>query len=126
MKTDFKNLNYTTLASFDNEIQKVMDENSQYTTSSKFVDVRKEWGAAILDFNAAGVYSTLHPNEAKVCDVTNPEACENLRILLESGFDHLNRANAAIEIAVLNDCNKNEEEYYEDRIFSVDSVPKVL
>jgi hypothetical protein len=70
MKIDFKNLNYTTLASFDSEIQKAMDENSEYTTSSKFVGARKEWGAALLDFNAAGVYSTLHPNGGKICDVT--------------------------------------------------------
>jgi len=118
MKTNFKNLSYTTLASFDNEIQKAMDENSEYTTSSRYVDARKEWGAALLDFNAAGVYSKLHPNGGKICDVTNPEACTNLEALLESGFSHLSRANAVIEVALLDkdNLNLNEEKYSEDRI----------
>jgi hypothetical protein len=83
-----------------------MDENSEYATSSKFVGARKEWGAVLLDFNAAGVYSTLHPNGEKICDVTNPEACTKLKELLESGFSHLNGANAAIEVAVLNNLNQ--------------------
>lgn len=92
-------------------VQQAMEDNSEYTTSSKFVGARKEWGAALLDFNAAGVYSTLHPNGGKICYVTNPEACANLKALLESGFSHLNRANAAIEVAVLDNLNLNEENY---------------
>ncbi|MGB9938221.1 restriction endonuclease [Methanosarcina sp.] len=125
IKTDFKNLSYTTLASFDSKIQKAMDENSEYTASSRFVDARKEWGAALLNFNAAGVYSTLHPNGGKICDVTNPEACANLKALLESCFSHLNRTNAAIEVAVLDNLNLNEENYSEERASSIEDTLKL-
>jgi hypothetical protein len=45
-----------------------------------------------------------------------------LKALLESGFSHLNRANAAIEVAVLDNLNLNEEKFSEDRISSVEDA----
>jgi len=41
-----------------------------------------------------------------------------LEALLESGFSHLSRANAVIEVALLDkdNLNLNEEKYSEDRI----------
>lgn len=102
------NLNYTTLENFKKEIYNVMDENSQYSTSPRLINARKEWGAALLDFNSMGVYAISNGN-------LTSETSRNLREFLESGLSHLNKTITAINIAALNDLNKKEERYVEEK-----------
>jgi HJR/Mrr/RecB family endonuclease len=91
LEADLKNLDYANLANFVTETRKIMDENSQYSTSPRLQDARKEWGAALVNFNSMGVYTI---SNGKL----TPEANTNFKLPLESGFDHLNRANAATKI----------------------------
>ncbi|RPJ77159.1 MAG: hypothetical protein EHM20_06545, partial [Alphaproteobacteria bacterium] len=67
LKTDWdgvsnatNNSDYTTLAVYAeyivNDTQNAIEENDQYTVSSKLQDAQKEWRTALQDYNSAGQF----------------------------------------------------------------------
>jgi len=89
------NSNYTALAIYAqqtvNDTQNAIQENDQYTVSSKLQDAQKEWRAALQDYNSAGQFLLQGANEAK--NVTGgAENLQKARNLSDSGTDHLKRA----------------------------------
>ena len=89
------NSDYTTLAVYAqkivNDTQNAIQENDQYTVSSKLQDAQKDWRAALEDYNSAGQYLLQGANEAK----NGTGGIENLqkaRTLSDSGTAHLEKA----------------------------------
>jgi len=88
------NSNYTELAIYAqqtvNDTQNAIQENDQYTVSSKLQDAQKEWREALQDYNSAGQFLLQGANEAK--NVTGgAENLQKARTLSDSGTDHLKR-----------------------------------
>lgn len=98
MITDL-NLDYAILINFDQEIKRAMEENSLYSTSPQFLDARKEWGAALINFRSMKVH-TISDDK----DLTS-EVITNLRTRLMSGFSHLNRADEIVKYLSISDLN---------------------
>jgi hypothetical protein len=89
------NSDYATLAVYAekivNDTQSAIQENDQYTLSSKLQDAQKEWRAALQDYNSAGKVLLQGANEAK----NGTGGIENLqkaRTLQDSGTAHLENA----------------------------------
>ncbi len=89
------NSNYTALVAYAqqtvNDTQNAIQENDQYTVSSKLQDAQKEWGAALQDYNSAGQYLLQGANEAKNGTV-GAENFQKAKTLSDSGTAHLEKA----------------------------------
>ncbi|WP_410510079.1 restriction endonuclease [Methanosarcina hadiensis] len=96
MITDL-NLDYATLINFDQEIKRAIEENSLYSTSPKFLNARKEWGAALINFRAMKVHTISDDKDLTF------EVITNLRTHLASGFGHLYRANEIVKYISISD-----------------------
>lgn len=89
------NSDYTALAVYAekivNDTQNAIDENDQYTVSSKLQDAQKEWRAALQDYNSAGQSLLQGANEAKNGTI-GAENFQKARTFRDSGTDHLKKA----------------------------------
>lgn len=89
------NSNYTALAVYAqqtvNDTQNAIQENDQYTVSSKLQDAQKEWRAGLQDYNSAGQFLLQGANEVKNGTI-GAENLQKARTLSDSGTDHLKRA----------------------------------
>ena len=63
------NLDYDALAidgqNIIDDTQKALDENSQYSISTKYQDTQNEWVSGLKDYNSAGKYVILVANDGK-------------------------------------------------------------
>jgi hypothetical protein len=96
------NSDYATVAVYAqqivNDTQNAIQENDQYTVSSKLKDAQNEWKMALQDYNSAGQFLLQGANEAK----NGTGGAENLQkasTFSGSGTDHLRNAS---ELAGIN------------------------
>lgn len=89
------NSDYITLAIYAqnivNDTQTAIQENDQYTVSSKLQDAQREWRLALQDYNSAGQFLLQGANEAKN-GTGGAENFQKARIFSDSGTDHLENA----------------------------------
>ncbi|KKG14173.1 hypothetical protein EO98_09385 [Methanosarcina sp. 2.H.T.1A.6] len=89
------NSDYTTLAVYAqqtvNDTQNAIQENDQYTVSSKLQDAQNEWRMALQEYNSAGQFLLQGANEAKN-GTGGAEYFQKAKISQNSGTDHLKRA----------------------------------
>lgn len=74
-----------------NDTQKAIEENDQYTLSSKLQDAQKEWRAALEDYNSAGQFLLQGANEAKN-GTGGTENFQKAGTFRDSGTAHLKNA----------------------------------
>lgn len=89
------NSDYNTLAvcaqNIVNDTQNAIQENDQYTVSSKLQDAQKEWRAALQDYNSAGQFLLQGANEAEN-GTGGAENFQKASTFSDSGTGHLMNA----------------------------------
>jgi hypothetical protein len=82
-----------------NDTQSGLDENSNYTLSSKYQEAQNEWVQALTDLNSAGKYIVMSADEclAYGVPVRNLDYEQKIQNYTVSGTGHMNRANALLE-----------------------------
>lgn len=109
LTADFSNL-ATALNNYDNNMlatvgqnifddtQKALDENKNYTVSSKYQEAQKEWELALKDYNSAGIIIIQVAKDGKAGN-PNLDNLQKAMSIGDSGTAHSTRMSALLQAA---------------------------